>query len=146
MCPGVLLILLTCITVNLGKWVLRYLFTGLVEEEIRRDAEYRKTLETRTKEMPGLRGLDPPDSIEIPKITTSDAAGILTQEGSSSSTPRPTSGLYANATTPGIAVGAITPGVQSPSLDTTGTSPRTSTAENTRGNDYFSPLSNFQSA
>ena len=84
--------------VNLGKWVLRNLFTNLIEEEIRRDEVYRRTF--RTSDVPtGLQRINAPPSIALP---TSPGAGSLT-------TPRQANTL--GPITPGMSIGTATPAV-----------------------------------
>ncbi|KAI2085485.1 hypothetical protein LOZ36_003993 [Ophidiomyces ophidiicola] len=82
--------------INLGKWVLRYLFAGLIDEESRRDAEYRASLRPRTTDAPCVLRPEAPNRIEIPPIITS--------------TGRFVSGNDAHqVTTPGMSIGLATP-------------------------------------
>lgn len=90
---------LTLLAVNLGKWVLRYLFANLIDEEIRRDEAHRHTLEHAAQKRTG-RGT--PMVISIPP-----PAG-WSGSPSPSSTPR-ANGSYPPIT-PGFAIGVATPG------------------------------------
>ncbi|KAK4186050.1 WD repeat-containing protein 48 [Podospora australis] len=93
--------------INLGKWVLRYLFANLIDEEIRRDEAYRKTInEPASKKLVGRGG--PPLAIAIPP-----SAGWGSPE-SSSATPRASGLQYAIPMTPGFGIGMATPGSPMP--------------------------------
>ena len=90
--------------INLGKWVLRNLFTTLLDEEIRRDEAYRKAIRKEataptTSLKPKAPGsLTLPDSaMETPMISP----GAATTPKASDSQPLP-------PTTPGLAIGSIT--------------------------------------
>ncbi|KAK2808316.1 hypothetical protein FQN50_004876 [Emmonsiellopsis sp. PD_5] len=125
--------------INLGKWVLRYLFSNLIDEEVKRDLEYRQTLQEKLNTVPGIRRPDAPGAIDIPKIVHQGLA-----EASSSSGPRPSNGTYP-IMTPGLSIGIATPGGQSTFSDNLGTSPQTSTSGVYGGGnqaDYFSPTAN----
>lgn len=93
--------------INLGKWVLRNLFTTLLDEEIRRDEAYRKKfLSDRTSansgtSTPALRP-NAPTSIAMPTSSLSAMASPGT-----SVTPK-ANGFHPH--TPGLAIGAATPG------------------------------------
>ncbi|KAK4165112.1 hypothetical protein QBC43DRAFT_316793 [Cladorrhinum sp. PSN259] len=101
--------------INLGKWVLRYLFANLIDEEIRRDEAFRHKLnEPLIKRTGGPRML-PPLAISIP------APGGWGSPDSSSATPRAT-GLQYPPMTPGMAIGLATPGSpMAPALDSLNT-------------------------
>lgn len=107
-------------TVNLGKWVLRYLFASLIDEEIKRDAACRQTLEEKAKETQGISRPNAPDSIDIPTIV---AQGVA--EAGPSSATRTANGMY-HSVTPGLSIGFATPGGQSSISDNFGNSPLTS--------------------
>jgi WD repeat-containing protein 48 len=105
--------------INLGKWVLRNLFTTLLDEEIRRDEIYRKSLQKKPDTF--LRS-NAPSSIEIPDSsmgTPEVSPGTMT-------TPR-ANGPQLPPVTPGLAIGSVTPGdgLQS----TPGTMPMSPTPE-----------------
>ena len=93
-------------TVNLGKWILRYLFSNLIDEEIKRDTAFRETL---LKEKQATTRAEPPSSIQIPETHLNgwrDASSGPT----SGSTIRP-NGFHLPVTTPGMAIGLATPGI-----------------------------------
>ncbi|KAK4455079.1 hypothetical protein QBC34DRAFT_391511 [Podospora aff. communis PSN243] len=86
--------------INLGKWVLRYLFANLIDEEIRRDEAFRHKLNQAVeKRMAAGR---PNMVIAIPPPAGWSASG------SPSTTPRP-NGAHVPIT-PGFAIGVATPG------------------------------------
>ena len=99
-------------TVNLGKWVLRYLFSGLIDEEIKRDEAYRRTLYSRQRpEHVRLPRSDHPTSIQLPLpsfIGWQDLAG-----DPSGKTPRAVNGFHPGPVTPGMTIGVATPAPQS---------------------------------
>ncbi|KPI38944.1 WD repeat-containing protein 48 [Cyphellophora attinorum] len=103
--------------INLGKWVLRNLFTTLLDEEIRRDEDYRKkAAEGRLKgtsgtSTPALRP-NAPTSIAMPTGPTTPGP-VTTPRANGTHAPR----------TPGLAIGAATPGrhlLQSDGVSTPG--------------------------
>lgn len=129
-------------TVNLGKWVLRWLFGDLIEEEIRRDAIQRQTIAAKAAENQALQRANAPGSIELPP--TSGSQGVI----DGSLTPRVTNGLHANSNTPGLNIGLATPGAPSytsplPPTEEEGSSTRLShelarPPSSNKSNDYFS--------
>lgn len=87
--------------INLGKWVLRYLFSNLIDEEIKRDEIYRaKLLQEKQLEAQTVR----PTNIEIPSVNAN---------GWSASGPTSGSTLKGNGLhfphTPGMGIGLATP-------------------------------------
>lgn len=99
--------------INLGKWVLRYLFNNLIEEEVRRDEAFRAQL-LNIKEQQRLQRDNAPTSIELPQAPANgwhpDSNGAQ-----SASTPRPGTNGGKVAATPGFNIGLATPGtVNSP--------------------------------
>ncbi|KAI1104454.1 WD40 repeat-like protein [Jackrogersella minutella] len=89
--------------INLGRWILRYLFAKLIDEEIRRDEDYRHKLnETVEKRLAATR-LNPPISIQIPN---SDAQGWESSD-SPVATPRANGADF--PMTPGLGIGVATP-------------------------------------
>lgn len=86
--------------INLGKWVLRNLFTNLLDEEIRRDEVYRKSIKKPT----GLRRENAPKALVIPTSTSSSTSGTP----GDMTTPRPTSEPN-YPQTPGMRIGLATP-------------------------------------
>ncbi|ORY64239.1 uncharacterized protein BCR38DRAFT_466223 [Pseudomassariella vexata] len=88
--------------VNLGRWILRYLFAKLIDEEIRRDEAYRQKLNESVEKRQAAAQINSPSSIQIPD------AGGWDANASSCATPR------ANGfppMTPGLAIGVATPGL-----------------------------------
>lgn len=134
--------------VNLGKWVLRHLFTGLIDEELKWDADYRATLEAKARETNGLVRSDAPTSIDIPTIVASSPGGhdadirppIGSRNPAASSLP---------VTTPGMAIGIASPGAPT---DNPVATPLTSAADgaSSKGQsgprDYFSMVTKRRSA
>ncbi|KAL1855430.1 hypothetical protein Plec18170_004149 [Paecilomyces lecythidis] len=100
--------------INLGKWVLRWLFAPLVEEEIKRDDLYR---ESAVAKVDGLRTpgrTTPPRSIGLPSIDTQAASSYMKSESSMSGS----NGLQRPPATPGLSIGLATPKVGSTSQST----------------------------
>ncbi|PSN73177.1 WD repeat protein-like protein [Corynespora cassiicola Philippines] len=93
--------------INLGKWILRYLFSNLIDEEIKRDEDFRAAL---IKEKGATTRADPPSNIEIPESNINGWRDA-TSGPASASTIRATNGFHLPATTPGLAIGLATPGV-----------------------------------
>ncbi|KAL4919742.1 hypothetical protein BDW62DRAFT_178364 [Aspergillus aurantiobrunneus] len=89
---------------NLGKWVLRWLFAPLVDEQIKRDAEYRAEAKARAEELAKSHSESAP--VDIPSRLT-----LPIPSDSSSTTGRPVHDSVASPTTPGFGIGfATTPG------------------------------------
>ncbi|KAF7194853.1 hypothetical protein HII31_03813 [Pseudocercospora fuligena] len=98
--------------INLGKWVLRYLFDSLVTEEIKRDEVFRNQL-LANKEQQRLQRLqreNAPTSIDLPQTSLNgwhtDANG-----SQSASTVRPSTNGTRAPTTPGFNIGLATPAI-----------------------------------
>ncbi|EFE36839.1 uncharacterized protein ARB_04365 [Trichophyton benhamiae CBS 112371] len=96
--------------INFGKWILRYLFDGIVKEEVRRDEVYRQTLKLKY-EQKGECDYDVLDNIALPTVATP----------SSPETPIPPSspgmkgaGATRSAMAPGMSIGIGTPNMTSP--------------------------------
>ncbi|CCD46941.1 hypothetical protein QC760_10828 [Botrytis cinerea] len=89
--------------INLGKWILRYIFSRLVDEQIKKDEAFRAELNESAK---ARREASPPSSIIIPNasVTAWDQQGTLT--------PR-ANGAHYSAMTPGMGIGVATPGLGS---------------------------------
>ena len=97
------------VLVNLGKWILRYLFDKLIAEESRRDAAFRKKLTADTSRPNSLQRANAPESIQITHDRIQDPQELM-NGNDSSVTPRPTTeGLIHAATTPGLVIGTGTP-------------------------------------
>lgn len=97
------------LVVNLGKWVLRYLFNNLIMEEIRRDEIYRKKLEAEKAEREKLRRANAPPAISMPPPTFSMIDAASPQSPSSATTPKPISSFSLFPQTPGMSIGLATP-------------------------------------
>jgi WD repeat-containing protein 48 len=80
---------------------MRNLFTALIEEEIRRDENYRKDLLAKRHRPNGLQRGNAPLSILMP------VSGVTS--GDSQFTPRPLGGSYLVPNTPGLSIGVATP-------------------------------------
>ena len=94
--------------INLGKWILRFLFTKLIDEEIERDATFRQLLMANASKPSSLRRENAPSSIQLPVIPPP----WFMNGDDSIITPRPitmTDGIMRPANTPGLAIGAATP-------------------------------------
>jgi len=91
--------------INLGKWVLRYLFSNLIDEEIRRDEVFRSDMVKQKEEGPQRSR---PTNIQLPDAT-------LNGWNHSASGPTSASTIKANHNalqpppTPGLAIGLATP-------------------------------------
>lgn len=94
--------------INLGKWVLRYLFSNLITEEIERDQVFRNQL-LRAKEEQKLQRENAPTSIQLPQRSAPNGWHSTDNGPPSASTVKPTNG-YATVQTPGLAIGQATPG------------------------------------
>ncbi|CAI4219673.1 unnamed protein product [Parascedosporium putredinis] len=88
--------------INLGKWVLRYLFAGAIDEEIKRDAVYRRNFNTAIEKRLASTRMSPPLSISLPE------RGIGFEQSGSMATPR-ASGQNYPLMTPGLQIGLATP-------------------------------------
>lgn len=86
--------------VNLGKWILRHIFSNLVDEMIRRDEKYRKDLNENVRK--GGQRSNAPTSIQLP---SSPALGWPDSVGSA--TPRANGNSF--PMTPGMGIGVATP-------------------------------------
>ena len=119
---------LTLPQVNLGKWVLRNLFSALVDEEIRRDEIYRRSLLNSTTSG-GLQRRNAPLSIALPTSPSSSSSRSF--DTPSMVTPRPLNGVV--PMTPGLAIVVATPGVPTNSLPSHTAGHLTPTAEEDAG-------------
>ncbi|KAK3902083.1 hypothetical protein C8A05DRAFT_34210 [Staphylotrichum tortipilum] len=92
--------------ISLGKWVLRYLFANLIDEEIRRDEAFRAKLNEGVTKRIAAGRVAPPLAISIP------ANPGWAPADASSATPRAVAQYP--PTTPGLAIGLATPGSPAP--------------------------------
>ncbi|OAP64923.1 hypothetical protein AYL99_00895 [Fonsecaea erecta] len=95
--------------INLGKWVLRNLFSKLVDEEIARDEAYRRTLQSPVVAAPTPSGLIRPGAPTSIKLPESVGTTPMVSPGTVV-TPRASNGFSMVPATPGLAIGAATPG------------------------------------
>ena len=124
--------------VNLGRWILRYLFARLIDEEIKRDGAYRHKLnESAEKRLTATRA-EIPGPLSIPAINGQSESAM----GSPVITPRGTGpNLLA---TPGLGIGIATPFTHLPGVPEKGGTPpsavekRSSQTSRQSGEDYFS--------
>lgn len=98
--------------INLGKWVLRYLFSNLITEEVKRDQVFRNQL-LSAKEEQKLQRENAPTSIELPQPTALNGWHAAENGPPSASTVKPTNG-NTTVQTPGLAIGQATPGAHGP--------------------------------
>jgi WD repeat-containing protein 48 len=89
--------------VNLGKWILRYLFTKLIDEEIKRDEAFRQKLNDAIEQRLISPRAKAPTFISIPQPGGSGAYD------SAVTTPR-ANGSQFPPVTPGFAIALATPG------------------------------------
>ncbi|TVY15335.1 UBP9-binding protein [Lachnellula arida] len=123
--------------INLGKWVLRYIFSNLIDETIRRDEDYRKELNENVKK--GVQRANAPTSIQLPPSTE----GSWLESTPPTLTPRANGNSY--PMTPGMGIGVATPSVINhlPGVPEDGAPldkrvSQTSRLSGDKGGDYFS--------
>ncbi|KAL9029745.1 MAG: hypothetical protein Q9196_002051 [Gyalolechia fulgens] len=133
--------------INLGKWILRYLFARLIDEEIARDEVYRRQLQSKHSRK--THRAPTPHSIPMPSPNPTPWQK-LQPEADSLITPRASNGNPLPAVTPGLAIGIATPhpgfamnGASGPANDASSlekTSSNLSQASNSteKPKDYFS--------
>src|SRR5437762_3438892 len=98
-----MLIFLPAALVNHGKWVLRYLFSNLIDEEIRRDNIYRKSLMENLDQRERFQRSNTLHSIQLPSSTISVWQDPSIRPGSPI-TPKATNGHNYPPTTPGMVI------------------------------------------
>ncbi|TKA83643.1 hypothetical protein B0A55_00424 [Friedmanniomyces simplex] len=96
--------------INLGKWVLRYLFSNLITEEIRRDHAFRKQLLSAKERQQALQRENAPSSIQMPQAHSNGWHLDTAPEMASATTPKATNGVT-GMQTPGLGIGLATPGL-----------------------------------
>jgi WD repeat-containing protein 48 len=96
-------------SVNLGKWVMRYLFARLIDEEIERDSQHRKDLEEGRDQQTRLQRNAPP-SIQMPSVTPGWEEGA--PSNGSNTALRPGNSVNVPLYTPGLSIGVATPRIQ----------------------------------
>ena len=124
---------------------MRYLFSSLIDEEIKRDEGYRAQLQSSQKPT-GISRPNIPSLGELPK--NEFTSWVQDHEDEESAiTPRPVNGLH--PTTPGLTIGVATPGATAALNPNTAVSPTTAagadgnelkktTTNNRTSGDYFS--------
>ena len=129
--------MLTIYLVNLGKWVLRYLFASLIDEEIRRDEAYRVKL--KASQPPGNQSKSGLHLGPLPSRKP-DGWQKINDDSESITTPKASNGMP--ATTPGLQIGVASPGLSQVVSNGTATGLKTpmGTAgdEKRASGDYFS--------
>ncbi|KAL9102712.1 MAG: hypothetical protein Q9163_002174 [Psora crenata] len=90
--------------INLGKWVLRYLFANLVDEELNRDIAYRRDLIASSHMSSSIRRINAPPSIQLPAHLPKSPNDRTPDD--SMITPKPVNSISG---TPGLLIGAATP-------------------------------------
>lgn len=90
--------------INIGKWVLRYLFANLIDAEVKRDDEIRRTLEAEAEER---RKKDPPDGSKGPSLHITIPPPVHTTTASGDPIPR--ARTYDGSVTPGIGLATPAP-------------------------------------
>ena len=99
---------LTNESVNLGKWILRYLFANLIDEEIFRDENYRRQLVSQSRQSRNIQRSEAPPSIQLPTLDTRPWLDERPEEDSQI-TPRAPNGNEFSVVTPGLVIGIATP-------------------------------------
>ncbi|KAI5457303.1 hypothetical protein BGZ63DRAFT_428021 [Mariannaea sp. PMI_226] len=88
--------------ITLGKWILRYLFAGLIDEELKRDESYRQKLnegvEAKQAALASTEG-NAPLTISLPKTTWENGDQVMTPRGTGQYPPTPA----------GMSIGLATP-------------------------------------
>ena len=105
--------------INLGKWVLRYLFSNLIDEEIKRDEIYRAKLLQEKQAQATAK----PTNIEMPNVSING----WNASGPTSATTLKGNGLHFPHT-PGMGIGLATPQL-----------PPHSAGRGSHGNAYLTP-------
>ena len=88
----------------MGRWILRYLFAGIIDEEIKRDEAYRQTLNEEVAKRQALNRANAPKSIDIPppgsegwdkslQVTTPKANGAQATPGLGIGLASPSAGI-----------------------------------------------------
>jgi WD repeat-containing protein 48 len=120
--------------VNVGKWILRYLFAKLIDEEIKRDEAFRQKLNERVVRRLASTRANAPTSISIPP----QASGWQPLE-STTTTPR-ANGTHYPPVTPGMGIALATPGLADAATPLTPLDKRSSQVSrpSVEKDDYFS--------
>ncbi|KAG6013658.1 hypothetical protein E4U43_007172, partial [Claviceps pusilla] len=121
----------------LGRWILRYLFANLIDEEIRRDQSYRQKLNEEVAKRQTASQANSPMPITFPQTSTIDW-----NKADQATTPR-ANGSRLQTGTLGLGIGFATPGPGASSLpgvpEEDGSSPLSPHTKDNTGDtdDYF---------
>ncbi len=125
-------------TVNLGRWILRYLFSRLIDEEIKRDEAHRQKLNESAEKRLATPHIETPASL----------LGLVINGHSWNPTGSPVTTPRANDSnllpTPGLGIGVATPSAHLPGVPEKVGTPlssvdkRSSQTSRQSGEDYFS--------
>ncbi|KAK2612811.1 hypothetical protein QQS21_001091 [Conoideocrella luteorostrata] len=96
--------------ISLGRWILRYLFANLIDEEIKRDETYRQKLNEEVAKRQTASRANAPTSIALPQTNLTNW-----EKTDQVSTPR-ANGSHLQLGTPGLGIGLATPGLGAASL------------------------------
>lgn len=96
---------------------MRYLFANLIDEEMKRDELYRKSLTSKESLINGLQRGNAPPSMQLPTPTLS-SWHHQTASPDLAPTPRATNGFHYPAMTPGLSIGVATPYVMTTNQST----------------------------
>ncbi|KAI1158305.1 WD domain-containing protein [Nemania serpens] len=124
--------------INLGRWILRYLFARLVDEEIKRDEVHRRKLNEGIEKRLAAPRIAPSLSLPMPAINGQGWSAI----DSPVTTPKANGSSL--LPTPGLGIGIATPAVHLPGVpEKAGTPPssvgkRSLQTSRQSGEDYFS--------
>ncbi|KAJ6036925.1 hypothetical protein N7540_001204 [Penicillium herquei] len=91
--------------INLGKWILRWLFAPLIDEQIRRDSDYRETAVAKAEELAKLNPL----STSHPADDIPRSVGIPITQDPSMATLRPGMDFPGSPNTTGFGIHVGTP-------------------------------------
>ncbi|KAK8006215.1 hypothetical protein PG991_012512 [Apiospora marii] len=123
--------------INLGKWVLRYLFANLVDEEIKRDEAHRSKLNENVAKRQAAARANPPSSIQIPNSPgwEENESAVVTPKGNENYPMTP--GMTIAAATPSL--GSHLPGVpENAAAPTSPQEKKSSQIARVSNDDYFS--------
>ncbi|KAH8883806.1 WD40 repeat-like protein [Thozetella sp. PMI_491] len=95
--------------INLGKWILRYLFANLIDEEIKRDEDHRHKLNEGVQRRIAAARANPPTSITVPQPLGFEPSGspVTTPKANGSQYPPQTPGLSIGLATPSALTGVL---------------------------------------
>ncbi|KAG6107902.1 hypothetical protein E4U14_003938 [Claviceps sp. LM454 group G7] len=96
--------------ISLGRWILRYLFANLIDEEMRRDQNYRQKLNEQIARRQSAGRANSSVSSPSAQTTTTDGAKADQTTTSEANGPHPQIG------TPGFGIGLAAPGPNASSL------------------------------